>query len=232
MSDADAGTGHADQSGQATERAYTEWRCTNCDKSVPKHNPPCSRCGNMEFEQVRISEHDFEEEIRGPSNLELLRENWATVGASVVIVLVVVVAGLASAGVFVVSDPFGLGYRYGAVDAVPPDDDGGLSAAEFHGQVASEYDETSLGWSGRTLELSYTSDAGSNAALTDELTRIAVWYADYAAAGGDAERLQVTARVGDGRARIVVDTADARAFAAGDITESEYRSRVFASDDS
>lgn len=230
MSDTDAGTGRAEQSEPAAERAYTEWRCTNCGKSVPKHNPPCTRCGNMEFEQVRISEHDFDEEIRGPSNLELLRENWATVGASVVIVVGVVVAALASAGVFVVSDPFGLGYRYGAVDAVEPNADGTLTAAEFHGQVASEYDETSLGWSGRTLELSYTSAASSNAALADELTQIAVWYADYVAGGGDAERLQVTASVGDGRARLVVDSADARAFAAGDITESEYRSRIFESD--
>jgi hypothetical protein len=232
MSDTDAGTGHADRTEQPAERAYTEWRCTNCGNSVPKHNPPCNRCGNMEFEQVRVSEHDFDEEIRGPSNLELLRDNWATVGASVVIVLVVVVGGLASAGVFVVSDPFGLGYRYGAVEATAPDADGTLTAAEFHGQVASEYDETSLGWSGRTLELSYASEASSNAALADELTQVAVWYASYVEDGGDAERLQVTARVGDGRARIVVDSADARAFAAGDITESEYRSRLFESDDS
>jgi hypothetical protein len=230
MSDADTGTGRADRSEPPAERAYTEWRCTNCGKSVPKHNPPCTRCGNMEFEQVRISEHDFDDEIRGPSNLQLLRENWATAGASVVIVLAVVVAGLASAGVFVVSDPFGLGYRYGAVDAAEPNADGTLTAAEFHGQVASEYAETSLGWSGRTLELSYTSGASSNAALADELTQIAVWYADYVADGGDAERLQVTASVGDGRARVVVDSADARAFAAGDITESEYRSRIFESD--
>lgn len=234
MSDTDTGTGtgtgHAEGTEQAAERAYTEWRCTNCGKSVPKHNPPCTRCGNMEFEQVRISEHDFDEEIRGPNTLELVRENWATVGASVVIVVGVVVAALAAAGVFVVSDPFGLGYRYGAVDAVAPDDDGTLTAAEFHGQVASEYDDTSLGWSGRTLELSYTSGAASNAALADELTQIAVWYADYVGDGGDAERLQVTASVGDGRARVVVDSADASAFAAGDITEAEYRSRIFESD--
>jgi hypothetical protein len=230
MSDTDAG--RAEGSEPAAERAYTEWRCTNCGKSVPKHNPPCTRCGNMEFEQVRISEHDFDDEIRGPSNLELLRENWATAGASVVIVLAVVVAGLASAGVFVVSDPFGLGYRYGAVDAVAPNDDGTLTAGEFHGQVASEYDETSLGWSGRTLELSYSSDARSNAVLADELTEIAVWYAGYVEGGGDAERLQVTARVGDGRGRVVIDSDDARAFAQGDITESEFRSRIFESNES
>jgi hypothetical protein len=76
--------------------------------------------------------------------------------------------------------------------------------------------------------LSYTSAASSNEALADEVTRIATVYADYVSDGGEADSLQITAQVGDrGRARVVVDAADARAFAAGDISESEYRSRIF-----
>jgi hypothetical protein len=210
------------------ERGYSEWRCTNCGHGVPKKNPPCNRCGNMQFEEVHVRDSDFDEEVRGVSNVQLLKENAATVLASVVIVVGVVLFALASAGVFVLSDPVGLGYRYGAVDATPPDDDGTLTAAEFHGRVAADFADTSLTWSGRGLQLSYTSAASSNAALADEVTRIATAYADYVSDGGEADSLQITARVGDqGRARVVVDAADARAFASGDISESEYRSRIF-----
>jgi hypothetical protein len=28
---------------QNVEYGYTEWRCENCGRSTPKHNPPCDR---------------------------------------------------------------------------------------------------------------------------------------------------------------------------------------------
>lgn len=38
-----------------------EWRCENCGARTPKHNPPCSRCGNMQFEQVPLDQQaDYE----------------------------------------------------------------------------------------------------------------------------------------------------------------------------
>lgn len=216
------------ESSDEVEFGYTAWRCTNCGHEVPKNSPPCDRCGNMEFEAVEVHEGDFDDEIRGPSNRQLLREHALTVGAGVAILLAVAVAVLASAGAFVLSDPVGLGYRYGAVDAVPPDDDGRLTAGEFHGRVAAEYEDTGLRWYGRELQVSYQSTATSDAELGDEIVTIARWYATYVASGGDAARLQVTATIRDDtRARVTVASEDARRFAAGEISEAEYRSRIF-----
>lgn len=209
------------------ERRYTEWRCTNCGHGVPKNNPPCDRCGNMQFEQVEVSAGDFSDEIAGASTRELLRENAITVGAAVAILLVVAVAGLASTGVFVVSDPFGLGYKFGAVEPAQPNDDGTLTEGELHGLVAETYADTSMRWYGRGLELSFGSDAGSNAALVEDVTTVATWYAQYVGDGGTASSLEITVRTAEGRARVTVARADAAAFAAGDISESEYRSRIF-----
>lgn len=214
-------------SSEEIEFGYTAWRCANCGHEVPKNSPPCDRCGNMEFERVEVREGDFDEEIRGPSTRQLLREHALTVGAAVGILLVVAVAVLAGAGALVVSDPFGLGYRYGAVEPVQPNDDGTLTAAEFHGRVAAAHVDTSLRWYGRGLELDYESRATSDPALADEITRIARWYADYVADGGDAARLQITATVTDGsRVRVTVASADARQFAAGEISEDKYRRRI------
>lgn len=216
------------ESSDDVEFGYTAWRCTNCGHEVPKNSPPCDRCGNMEFEDVEVREGDFDDEIRGPSNRQLLREHALTVGAGVAILLVVAVAALASAGVFVVSDPVGLGYCYGAVEAVPPDDDGQLTASEFHGRVAATYEDTSLRWYGRGLELSYQSRATSDTEVVDEITTIATWYATYVASGGDADRLQVTATIRDDtQVRETVASEDARRFASGEISEAEYRSRIF-----
>ena len=211
------------------EFGYTEWRCANCGHGVPKNNPPCDRCGNMHFEQVEVRESDFDDEIAGASTAELLRENASIVGATVAVVLVVAVAALASAGVFVVSDPFGLGIRFGAVEAVAPNDDGTLTAPELHGRVAAQHADTSMRWYGRGLELSYRSTATTDRALVEEITTVAAWYADYVGDSGDAESLEITARTDEGRARVAVDRADAAAFAAGDITESQYQSRIFQS---
>lgn len=216
------------ESSEEIEYGYTAWQCTNCGHEVPKNNPPCDRCGNMAFEQIEVHESDFADEIRGPSNRQLLREHALSVGAGVAILLVVAVAVLANAGVFVVSDPFGLGYRYGAVEAVAPNDDGTLTAGEFHGRVAAAYDDTSLQWDGRNLALAYRSSATSSGALADELTRIATWYATYVDDGGTARQLRITATVGESRrVRVTVASADARRFAAGEISETEYRSRIF-----
>jgi hypothetical protein len=213
------------------EYGYTEWRCESCGHGTPRNNPPCNRCGNMSFEQVEVHASDFDEATRAAGTRELLRENARTVGAAVALVLVVGTATLASAGVFVLSDPLGLGYRYGAVDAVTPDDDGRLTAAELHGRAAAVHDDTALRWSGRRLELAYDSRAGSNAALAAEFVRIGGWYATYVDDGGDAARLRITAAVGErGRARVTVERADAAAVAAGDITESEYRTRILGGD--
>lgn len=213
---------------EEVEYGYTAWQCTNCGHEVPKNSPPCTRCGNMSFEQIEVSEADFEDEIRGPSNRQLLREHALTVGAGVTILLVVAVAGLASAGVFVVSDPFGLGYHYGAVNPVQPNDDGTVTAGEFHGRVAADYNDTSLRWDGRSLVLSYRSNASSNAALADEITRIAKWYATYVHDGGSARQLTITVTLDDGRrAEETVERTDAQAFATGRISEEEFTSRIF-----
>lgn len=212
------------------EFGYTEWHCTNCGRSAPRHNPPCNRCGNMRFEQVEVHESDFDDEIAGVSTGELLRENAVTVGIGVVLLLGATVAALAWTGVFVISDPIGLGIRFGAVDAVAPDDDDTLTAAELHGRIADRHADTSMHWYGQGLELSYRSDATTNRELVDETTTIAVWYADYVGDGGEADSLEMTVRTDERRARVTVDRADAVAFATDDITEAQYRSRIFQTD--
>jgi hypothetical protein len=214
--------------GDPDEYGYTEWVCTNCGRSAPKNNPPCGRCGNMRFEQVEVRASDFDD-VTAASTAAIVRENAGLVVAVVAVLSVVVVAMLASAGVFVVSDPLGLGIRFGAVEAVSPNDDGTLTAAELHGRVAAEYGDSSMRWYGRGLELSYRSDATTTGALAEEVSTVAVWYAEYVGDGGDADSLEITVRTGDGRARVTIDRADAAAFAAGDISESQYRSRIFQS---
>jgi hypothetical protein len=226
MSESDADP-RSDPSADA-EYGYTEWRCENCGHTAPKNNPPCSRCGNMRFEQVYVSEGDFDD-VSAPSTLELIRENPRPVVAGLAILVVAALVGAASVGAVVLADPLGLGYRYGAVDAVPADGDGTLTTAEFHGRVADEVagGDTSLQWYGRTLELSYVSSADSNEALVAELTEVGVLYAEYVADGGDAARLRVTADIADGgRARVFVSSADATAFANGELSRGQFQSRI------
>lgn len=212
------------------EYRYTEWRCTNCGHGVPKNNPPCDRCGSMELERVEVRESDFAEEVRGPSTVELLRDHWLSVGGGLLVILVVAVAALASAGVFVLSDPVGLGYRFGAVDPVQPDDNGTLTAAELHGRVDAAYEETSLRWSGRDLHLSYRTTATERSEIVAEVTTVATWYATYVGDGGDAARLRVTVESQGSRSRVFVERADAAAFDRGDISREEYQSRIFQSE--
>lgn len=38
----------------------TVWVCTACDREHPRHNPPCSRCGNMDLERRVESFEDLE----------------------------------------------------------------------------------------------------------------------------------------------------------------------------
>lgn len=181
----------------------------------------------MQFEQFEVRASDVD--VGTASTRELLRENARPVAAGLLVLVVVAAVSLANVGVFVISDPFGLGYRYGAVSPVASDGDSQITAAEFHDQVAAEHRDTALSWSGRTLRLSYASDATSNEALAAELLGIAITYATHVDDGGDAARLRITASLeGRGQARVVVDSDDAAAFAAGDISRTTYRERVLA----
>jgi hypothetical protein len=183
----------------------------------------------MSFERVEVSEHDFDDATRSASRLDLVRENPTPVVGGLAVLVVAGLLFLASTGAFVLADPFGFGVRFGAVEPVPADDDGTLTAAEFHGRVAAEYGDTSMRWYGTRLELTYATDAEPGPPLAAEVVQIAEWYADYVGDGGDAAGLQLTADTADGRARVTIDSDDARAFAAGDISREEYQRRVLGS---
>lgn len=206
---------------------YTEWRCTACGHAHPKNHPPCDRCGNMSFELVDVDEEDFDAELSGPSYLEILRENWLLASIAFVVVAVAGTAILTSTGLFVLSDPFGLGIRYGVVEAAELDGDSELTAAEFRGQLATEYDVETLRWSGRELQLVYETGAGSNTELREELGAVGGQYAEYVASGGDAARLQVRVTSGGGTvAQVTIERSLALDFAEGRISESEFRARI------
>jgi hypothetical protein len=205
---------------------FSEWRCTECGHGHPKNNPPCDRCGSMRFELVETDPEEFAPGA-GITYLDVLRENALLAGVALFVLGGAGLALLANSGVLVLSDPFGLGYRYGAVDAVQPDDDGTLTAGELRALVEREYAVESLAWNGRTLRLQYRSEAGSNAGLADELGEVAVTYAEYVGQGGDAERLRVTAVREDGRGvRVTVERSLAQRFADGDLSRSQYVDRA------
>ena len=206
---------------------YDVWRCPECGHEHPKNNPPCDRCGAMRLDRVQVTEDDFESELEAPSFLDLVAENPLPAIVAVVVLAVAGVAVLAGSGVFVVSDPFGLGYRYGAVEAVEPDDDGTFTAGEFRAAVEEEYEVETLRYSGRRLELVYETDATSDEAFTGEVATVAELYARYAASGGDAERLRIVATAdGDRVGRLTVESSWAREFAAGDLSREAYLSRI------
>lgn len=222
-----AGSGDVTGPGEIGTK-FSEWRCTECGHGHPKNNPPCDRCGNMRFELVETDPDEFVPG-EGSSYLDILRENAALAVAASLVLSVVGLTVLANAGVFVLADPFGLGYRYGVVDAVEPDDDGTLTAGEFRSLVAADHDVQSVSWSGRTLELRYATNAGSNAALGSELGDIAGTYAEYVGSSGNAAQLQVTAVRGDGSgARVTVERSLAQQFADGELSRDEYVSRALA----
>lgn len=206
---------------------YDVWRCPECGHEHPKNNPPCDRCGTMGLERVEVTEDDFEAELDTPSFLDLLAENPLPAVVAAVVVSVAAVAVLAGSGVFVLSDPFGLGYRYGAVEAVEPDGDGTFTAGEFRGAVAEEYEVETVRYSGRRLELVYRTDSTSNEGFTGEVATIAELYARYAASGGEAERLRIVPTADGNRVgRLTVESSWAREFAAGDLTRETYLSRI------
>ncbi|MEF8876403.1 MAG: zinc ribbon domain-containing protein [Haloarculaceae archaeon] len=206
---------------------YDVWRCPECGHEHPKNNPPCDRCGAMRLDRVEITESDFESELETPGFLDLLAENPLPAVVAAVVLAVAAVAVLSGSGVFVVSDPFGLGYRYGAVDAVQPDDDGTFTAGEFRAAVEAEYEVETVRYSGRRLELVYRSGADSNEAFTGEVATVAELYARYAASGGEAERLRIVATADGNRlGRLTVESSWAREFAAGDLSREAYLSRI------
>lgn len=203
------------------------WRCPECGHEHPKNNPPCDRCGAMRLDRVQVTEDDFESELEVPSFLDILADNPLPAVVAAVVLGVATVAVLVGSGVFVLSDPFGLGYRYGAVEAVEPDDDGTFTAGEFRAAVEEEYEVETLRYSGRRLELVYETGATSDGAFTGEVATIAELYARYAASGGDAERLRIVATDdGDPERRLTVESSWAREFAAGDLSREEYLSRI------
>lgn len=206
---------------------YDVWRCPECGHEHPKNNPPCDRCGAMRLDRVEITEADFEAELETPSFLDLLAENPLPAVVAAVVLSVAAVAVLAGSGVFVVSDPFGLGYRYGAVDAVEPDDDGTFTAGEFRATVEEEYEVETVRYSGRQLELVYETGADSNEGFTGEIATVAELYARHVASGGDTERLRIVATSdGDRVGRLTVESEWAREFAAGDLSRDAYLSRI------
>ncbi len=206
---------------------YDVWRCPECGHEHPKNNPPCDRCGAMRLERVEVTEDDFESELETPSFLDLVAENPLPVVAAALVLSVAAVAVLAGSGVFVLSDPFGLGYRYGAVDAIEPNDDGTFTAGEFRAAVAEDYRVETVRYSGRQLELVYETDATSNEAFTGEVATVAELYARYAASGGEAERLRIVATSDGNRVgRLTVESSWGREFASGDISREAYLSRI------
>jgi hypothetical protein len=206
---------------------YDVWRCPECGHEHPKNNPPCDRCGAMRLDRVQVTEEDFESELEAPGFLDLLAENPLPAVVAAVVLSVAAVAVLAGSGVFVVSDPFGLGYRYGAVDAVQPDDDGTFTAGEFRAAVAENYRVETVRYSGRQLELVYETDATSNEAFTGEVAAVAELYARYVSSGGDTERLRIVATSDGNRVgRLTVESSWARSFASGDLSREAYLSRI------
>ncbi|MFC6940082.1 zinc ribbon domain-containing protein [Salinirubellus sp. GCM10025818] len=214
-------------SSEPSRMRYDVWRCPECGHEHPKNNPPCDRCGAMRLERVEVTEDDFESELETPSFLDLVAENPLPVVAAALVLSVAAVAVLAGSGVFVLSDPFGLGYRYGAVDAIEPNDDGTFTAGEFRAAVAEDYRVETVRYSGRQLELVYETDATSNEAFTGEVATVAELYARYAASGGEAERLRIVATSDGNRVgRLTVESSWGREFASGDISREAYLSRI------
>ena len=207
------------------EMGYTEYQCTNCGHATPKNTPPCDRCGNYELEPTEVRASDFDDEIRVPGTLAVARENPGTTAAAVVIAVVAVLGAVAWSGVFVVADPTGT-YRFGGVTAAPVDDDGELTAGEFRTQLAADHEVTGMHWVGQSLEVSVQADVTTQAALVKEIMGVARSYAEFAARGDAGGALELTVSTPEGRAAVRVASSDARAFAAGDLTESQYRDRI------
>ncbi|MFB6118756.1 hypothetical protein [Halosegnis sp.] len=227
-SSGDASYGYARRvavSEEADEMRYTEYQCRNCGHATPKNTPPCDRCGGYNFEPVEVRASDFEDEASAPTTLALAREEPLLAGASVVLVLVVVAAGLAWTGAFVLADPTGT-YRFGSVTATPPDGDGQLTAGEFRATLEPDHAVTGMRWIGTGLQVTVDAPAASNAAVVEEAMSVARLYAAYVDRGGTARTLEVTVTTDRGDATVTVARETAQAYAAGDLSEAAYRERV------
>lgn len=208
------------------EMGYTEYRCANCGRTTPKNTPPCDRCGGYDFERVEVKASDFDDEVQGPSNVQLLRENPGVAVGIVVVLVGLLVAALALSGAVVVADPTGT-YRFGAVTATPVDGDGTLTAGEFRTQLEADHEVATMRWSGRGLDITVETDATANDAVVAEVMGVARSYATYVDSGGEAAALELTVATPDGEARVRINSDDAQAYADGDISEGTYRDRVF-----
>lgn len=71
------------------------WVCTDCGRESPRKNPPCSRCGGMEFDQQE--KRVDAEELSTPSYFDVLTPAYAA--GLVLVVGLVAVVGLGMAGV-------------------------------------------------------------------------------------------------------------------------------------
>lgn len=208
------------------EMGYTEYRCANCGRTTPKNTPPCDRCGGYDFERVEVRASDFDDEVKAPSNVQLVRENPGVAAGIVVVLAGLLITALALSGAVVVADPTGT-YRFGAVTATPVDDDGTLTAGEFRTQLAADHEVAAMRWTGRELSVRVETDATATDAVVAEVMTVARSYATYVDSGGAASTLELTVVTPDGEARVRIDGDDAQAYADDAISESAYRDRVF-----
>ncbi|WP_435345481.1 hypothetical protein [Haloarchaeobius sp. HRN-SO-5] len=75
------------------------WACTECDKQQSRHNPPCGRCGSMQFEKRPHDYQDIDDELAGPSYVELAKPALPVLG------VLALVGALVLSGVVAVPAP-------------------------------------------------------------------------------------------------------------------------------
>jgi len=47
------------------DSSYTQWRCEECGREHPRNNPPCVRCGSMQFEHEQVEDIDIQNYVEG-----------------------------------------------------------------------------------------------------------------------------------------------------------------------
>lgn len=66
-SESKVATDGGEEPADGVDHSYIEYRCTSCGKGHPRNNPPCDRCGNMEFEAVTVEDVDVDDYLpEGP----------------------------------------------------------------------------------------------------------------------------------------------------------------------
>lgn len=66
-SESEVASDGGEESADEVHHSYVEYRCTACGKGHPRNNPPCDRCGNMEFEAVTVEDVDVDDYLpEGP----------------------------------------------------------------------------------------------------------------------------------------------------------------------